>query len=607
MEDGLHYMPDEFRRLEPFTGVTAAGDVSGRARVLMKVLDDKSVRTVYQPIVSLTDGQTVGYEALSRVTMDIGFGLDIAQMFRVANVMKKTRELDELCWEKAVQGAAELDRSKKLFLNVCPNVISDKSFKNKFAAEFLGGNGLNPNDIVFEITEHNAVADSGAFLKSVEDYRYQNYRIAIDDVGAGFSGLNMIAKVKPDFIKIDMNLIRHIDKDEIKQHLCKSMADFSKSAGVKLVAEGIETENELKTLIRLKFDYGQGFFLSPPQENCAYGIPQRKIDLIGKYNMKYCGENSEHSLYPIIGNLSAAEEICLPDENADAVYKRLMANPTITSFTVVQDDAVLGFMTRTALIEVLGGRYGYWLHSKRRIRHLMSTNFLKVNYNMPIDQVSRLAMQRPNNRLYNPIVVEKDSKYLGTVTIKDLLDAHTKIEVEAAVQRNPLTKLPGNVMIEKEIKNRLFDGKPYCMIYIDVDNFKAYNDAYGFENGDLMLTLVADIIKECATRDEFVGHIGGDDFIIICDYHDGEDYCLEVLYKFFSRVRALYRKEDLDNGCITSINRNGVVEEFPIASLSIAAITNRTRNYKSLDEFSKSVATLKKKCKMHVGNYYDIQ
>jgi len=143
-------------------------------------------------------------------------------------------------------------------------------------------------------------------------------------------------------------------------------------------------------------------------------------------------------------------------------------------------------------------------------------------------------------------------------------------------------------------------------IYIDLDNFKAYNDAYGFENGDLMLKLVADIIKECARKNEFVGHIGGDDFIVICDYQEAGLLCQEILDKFNSQVGSLYRDDDLTNGFIISVNRHGVIESFPIASLSIAGISNKTNSYKSLDKFSKEIALLKKRCKKQAGSYFEI-
>jgi len=94
-----------------------------------------------------------------------------------------------------------------------------------------------------------------------------------------------------------------------------------------------------------------------------------------------------------------------------------------------------------------------------------------------------------------------------------------------------------------------------------------------------MLALVADILRECAVKNEFIGHIGGDDFIVICDYLEGEDYCKSVIDNFSLKVTSLYRDEDVKNGYIVSKNRHGVTENFSIASLSVAGISNKTKTY----------------------------
>ncbi|MDR2400497.1 MAG: GGDEF domain-containing protein [Deferribacteraceae bacterium] len=571
---------------------------------LRNILKGKHIKTVYQPIVSLSDGSIFGYEALSRIS-EKKFEMNIEQMFRTADRMNRSWELETLCRKRALENAAKLDKEKKLFLNVNSNIINDEKFKEGFTKSRLDRYGLNSDNIIFEITERVAALDSKAFLSSIEHYKNQNYGIALDDVGAGYSGLNLIANVLPNLIKLDMNLVRNIDKDETKQLLCKAMVEFGKNTGIYLVAEGIESEEELKTLINLDVDLGQGYFLGIPQEGFENAI-QRKTEIIIRQRSKLFRENIKSSIYPIIGHLAKPGHTFPPDENAGSVYDTLKLNPTITEFCVVDNNYPAGFMTRTLLNELLGGRYGYSLNAKKNIRKVMNKEFLRVNYNMPVDQVSRLAMQRPFEHLYNPVVVEKDKVYWGIVTIKDLLDACTKIEIDAAMHTNPLTRLPGNLLIEKEILRRIFSEQPYCITYFDIDNFKAYNDAYGFGNGDLMLTMVAEILKESAVKNEFVGHIGGDDFIVICDYHEGEGYCQAVIDSFSERVLALYRDEDIKNGHIISKNRHGVTELYPLASLSIAGISNRADTYQNIDSFLNRIAELKKKCKRQPGNYCEI-
>ncbi len=574
------------------------------AQKLDEIIEGGYIMPVYQPIISLTNGEIFGYEALSRISKD-NLKMNIEEMFKTADRTNRAWELETLCRIKALKGAAGMNREKKLFLNVNPNIIHDESFKNGFTKSRLEEYGLDFRNVIFEITERVAIMDSNAFLGSVSHYKNQNYGIAIDDVGAGYSALNVISEVKPGLIKLDKSLVRNIDKDRIKQLLCKALVDFGKGAGIKLIGEGIETQEELEALITLGVDLGQGFFLEIPQK-AFVDIGPEKVRMIKQCYAKKYINHVRNSVYPIIGHLAKPGCVFSPDEKVETVYEILRLNPGITEFTVVEKELSVGFMTRTSLHEILGGRYGFNLNIRKSIRQIINTGFLQVDYNTPVNQVSRLAMQRTFEELYNPIVVEREGKYFGIVTVKDLLDTSSRVELDVAAHSNPLTGLPGNLLIEKEIVNRVCGTLPFCITYYDIDNFKAYNDAYGFQNGDMMLMLVADILKRCAVRDEFIGHIGGDDFIVVCDYHEGEAYCKSVIDEFVTRVTSLYCSDDLQNGYIVSKNRNGVTENFPIASLSVAGISNKKRDYHAIDDFSKDIAQIKKKCKQHPGNYFEI-
>jgi len=322
--------------------------------------------------------------------------------------------------------------------------------------------------------------------------------------------------------------------------------------------------------------------------------------------IKYFNENAKSSIFPMISRFAEPGRTFTPETSVEEIYEALKFDHAITEFAVLDGNTAVGLMTRTALNELLGGRYGFWLYSKKPIGEVINADFLKVSSRMTIDYVTKLSMLRPQEKLYDPIVVEDEIGYRGTVAIKDLLNAYSEIEVEAAISKNPLTKLPGNMVIESELLKRIINDAPYCIIYIDIDNFKAYNDAYGFKNGDLILKFVADTLTACALNGEFVGHIGGDDYIIICDCHDGKDLCRRVIQKFESGISSFYRDTDLNNGFIVSTNRHGVVDSFPIASLSIAGISNKHTQYREMSDFSDAIAHLKKKCKKQSGNYFEI-
>ena len=250
-------------------------------KILDAILEGRLIMPVYQPIVSLIDGQIFGYEALSRIS-DNYLEIKIDSLFKLADMMGKSWELETLCRKKALKNARSMDEQKKLFLNVNPNIIHDVEFKNGFTKSRLEKYGLNFHNVVFEITERSAILEPETFINTINHYKKQNYGIAIDDVGSGFSGLNAINDIRPDIIKLDMNLTRDIDKDEIKQHLCRAMVDFGINSGIKLIVEGVETKEELQTLINLNVEFAQGYFFAFPHESFL-DISPEKSKLIERY------------------------------------------------------------------------------------------------------------------------------------------------------------------------------------------------------------------------------------------------------------------------------------------------------------------------------------
>lgn len=570
---------------------------------LDKIIDEKQIRTVFQPIVSLRDGTVMGHEALSRMTCESQISSP-EQLFQLAGQSERLWDLELLCRTTALRTAfhgSSKDPDKKLFLNVNPNVMHDEKFRHGFTKDYLKQYGIRPENIIFEITERNTVSDMESFRGTVNHYKEQNYNIAIDDVGAGFSGLNLISDIHPHYIKLDMNLIRGIDTDRIKFALVKSMVDLSKTTNILLIAEGVETREELITLVSLGVQYAQGFFLQKPNSQIGDILPQTR-SLIKELNRRknHVFSNPVGSIF--ISNICTPTETIPPEMKVETVFEKLKDNPWLFGFCVVKDGSVLGIMTKNNLVLQLSGRYGFSLNQNRPISFLMDTGYMAVDFHTPINAVSSAAMTRPPDKLYDFIVVTKEEKYLGTVTIKDLLQKTTEIEVVNAKFENPLTGLPGNVMIEQKISQCISSGEPYSVIYFDIDNFKAYNDVYGFENGDCIIKLLAQALTAHIPPNQFVGHIGGDDFVAVINRGDAGRYCREVIADFKQNAMKYYSQKDIQRNYITAENRHGVVEKFPLVSLSAAGIHETRHRFTSLVELTEELAKLKKKSKQQKGS-----
>ncbi|MDR2089485.1 MAG: response regulator [Clostridiales Family XIII bacterium] len=175
---------------------------------------------------------------------------------------------------------------------------------------------------------------------------------------------------------------------------------------------------------------------------------------------------------------------------------------------------------------------------------------------------------------------------------------------------NPLTGLPGNVEIQREIVSRISRGDRFAVAYVDLDNFKAYNDAYSFSRGDTVIVLTADILRDQVrlrgNADDFIGHIGGDDFIFVSTPDKIAKICEDVIAVFDERIREFYNEQDRQALCVKTVNRKGDVEVFPLMSISIAVATNQHRVLDSYPVISDIATELKKKLKRMPGSNYCI-
>ena len=573
---------------------------------LKKILVNQDIKAVFQPIISLNNGVVFGYEALSRGPQGSSLEKPDA-LFSAAAKFDKVWELEFICRSKAFAKARDLPADKMLFINVAPQIINDVRFQKGVTLEMLADFHIDASNIIFEITEKNSIDDYKSFRRVLDHYSGQGYKIAIDDVGSGYSGLKLLAESRPHYIKIDMDLVRNIDKDTLKQGLMKAFYEFSVVANMKIIAEGIETIDELNTIIDIGIPYGQGYLLQRPAAELVDSSWKVKEVIINKNNRK----RQEAFYTPLtmpIGEISRQDQGFSAMVNAGQILDYFNENPNVMGITVLQDNAPVGLLMKNKLLTHLATKYGVAVYMNRPIGLLMDQNFLVVDYNTPLEQVSKLAVARGEESLYDYIVITRQDKYYGITTVKQLLEKTTYLEINRAKHSNPLSGLPGNVLIEEKLKVVIDSGQTYGVLYFDLDNFKAYNDVYGFDNGDKVLCMTAQIIqaqfKNSNIMDVFVGHIGGDDFIAIVKDLDVMPLCQRIIDYFDVQIRKFYTEEDKKRNYIVAKNRHGVEENYPIVSLSIAVLTDVGRNFKNPGDLAEAASVVKKKCKLDWRSCY---
>ena len=575
---------------------------------LLAIIREKKITPVFQPIVSLADGEPLGYEALARGPAGSPLHMP-TDLFEAAARCKLLPALEHVCREVAIQQARMLAPGQQLFLNVTPEVINDPEFRNGRTKQVVLHHGLIPEQVAFEITERTAISDFGNFTRALHHYRRQGYCIAVDDAGAGYSSLQAIAELYPDFIKLDMSIVRDIHNNPFKIAILEALVNLAAAMNSKIIAEGVETEDELTTVMKLGVGYAQGYLLARPA-NPAAPVSPEAVALIRKFRRQEAGRRSREtgtSLGRVIGEIVEHVPVVAPETTTEQVEAKFAAS-AVRGVVVVQDGKPVGLVMKNRLYFHLGSYYGVSLYHKRPVDLVMDASPLIVNADLPLEAVSKIAMSREESNLYDLIIVVQEGRYAGVVSIMNLLNNITELQVLCAHNSNPLTGLPGNLMIEEKLRCLLTNEAQFAVLYVDLNNFKAYNDKYGFERGDAVLLMTAETLSRALAREgqgeDFLGHIGGDDFLIITSPDRAENISRAIIEIFDKEIRTAYSAEDLERGYIQVKNRRGVLEKYPVTSISVAGVSNKYRSFTNYWEIPEVAAELKKAAKQQKGSCF---
>lgn len=251
----------------------------------------------------------LGFEGLTRGPIQSRFQSPL-QLFKYAEEYGSLYTLEKTARELAFENSSTiLSKDEKLFINLSPQVIYDPSFTPGHTISLLKQYKLSPQNIVFEITERSAIEDFSAFTKVLHHYRDQGFQIAVDDAGAGYSSLQAISEIQPDYIKVDRSLISKIHENNVKKHILDAFVTFAKKMDSIIIAEGIELEEELEAVIQLGIDCGQGYYISRPS------FPVVSIDetLVEKIISKHTQLINKKIKKPIIVQLD--DEIVIMNNN----------------------------------------------------------------------------------------------------------------------------------------------------------------------------------------------------------------------------------------------------------------------------------------------------
>ena len=559
---------------------------------LSSILTQGGLHSLFQPIVCLSERRILGYEALSRGPSNSPLHSPI-NLFAVARHAGRLTELEIACRESACRRFSQQRLDGKLFLNVSPESLLEPQYQSGLTLKLLQNLGIPASQVVIELTEQTPTDDFQLLYNALHHYRDMGFSIALDDLGAGYSSLRLWSELRPDYVKIDRHFIDGIHLDAVKREFVGSILQIAKASRAKVIAEGIELPEELAVLTEMGVDLVQGYLICRPQEHpprdAAPMLPGPVLTTLPALT----DEVSD------LGALLIEQAAVTGDTATPLVLEAFRRQANLNSLAVLDEQGrPCGIVHRHSLSDALLKPFATDLFARKPISRLMSDDFLAVELTQSLQSVSRLLTSRARQRIEEDFIITHQGRYIGLGRVIDVLKLITEQKIQQARYANPLTLLPGNVPIKQCLTRLLQQQRKAAICYVDIDSFKPFNDIYGYSRGDEVLLCLAQCLSERVdpARD-FVGHIGGDDFMLVLGSQDWEVRLEVLLEDFQKQCRRFYRSEHLEAGCFIAHNRLGQRQEFPLLSLSIGVVQLRPEACVDLD--ADQLADLASQAKHH--------
>lgn len=558
------------------------------------IRSDNELVVKYAPIVSLLDGSLYGYEAVPFASKT-DTRLDINTFYETAEKAGVLFESDSLLREAAIRGFPSKTGDVKLFLPVPAQIVYDPRLYPGNTLRRIEAAGLRPEHVVLVIV--GGEEKLGEKVRAaLHHYRSQGFRIALSGITLTLSSLRLMVQLHPDYAQLNVGWVRGESLDSVDESLLQGVISLSNKEQILLIADGLDKEEQLPALITNGMNYGKGNWIGKEHKHSQDVAPRVQKQIRGEVNRRYQGASG--SLAELVIPVQVFSRNTLVSE----ISRIFELHREAQGVVIADNGKPIGLLMKEKLHKMLSGQFGLPLYWNRIVGKIMDTHPMIVDESLPVDQVSQMAMAREPDKLYDAVIVTREGLVTGVVSIRAMLEWVTQTRMKDAQWANPLTGLPGNERIRREMIRRLADGNPFAVWYADLDHFKWYNDQYGFHKGDDVIRFTGEILVAVArnhvSEQCFVGHIGGDDFILLSSITDPEIMAQDILERFVNGVGAL---EGQRMGPV--MDRSGhPLDDATGLSLSLSVLLCEDTSGWTPEKLSHKAALLKKKAKQVNGN-----
>ena len=535
------------------------------------------LKFAYQPIVSIRSGKTYGVEVFIRNYTEAGGFYSIQNFFDEAFGDGTLYQVDLYIRVEVLKKFKKFKIDNlRLFYNIDYRIVQMPDFIIGNTTELFKELKLDNNLIYFEISEKSTIKDPNAIKSLLSIYKQEGFGTVVDNFATGISGFQLLYYPNCDLIKLDRMFIEDIAKDLKKRLFFSSIIKMAHIVNIKVIAVCVQDIEEYYACKDMGVDFIQGYFIEEPSIDYKKVKPYyENIEQLYKNDKRESKSNmiEKDSIdkIPTLLNSSTLEEIF--------VYFKINSSNTFVPI-IDSYNKLLGVIYEKDIKKLSYSQYGMSLakniNSDKPVEKYM-TSVVSAEISWSVDKILDIytLSQKDNTGVF----ITKNNEYYGFLDTNNLLRLSYFRNLEIARDQNPLTKLPGNTQIEKYINNIFLnkENKIYHIVYFDFNDFKPFNDSYGFRQGDRAINIFAQILKkELSSKEKiFIGHIGGDDFFCGLEGYKFED-SFEIIKKIRDNFKldatSLYNSEDRQNNYIKSKDRFGIKRKFKLLDVAAAII-----------------------------------
>ncbi len=542
------------------------------SRQLRKVLDERTLTTVFQPIFGFREGRVLGYEALVRGPQGSLIQTP-AELFGAATQEGVSAELNLLCVQEILRAFSERKIAGSLFLNVSPQVILQGGLSQQRAARFLQSLAIEPERVVIELTEDYPTLDFQVVHEALMLYRSMGFRIAIDDLGEGFASLRLWSELKPEYVKADKHFVTGIAEDPVKMQFLRAIQHIAENSASQVIAEGIENAADFKVVKDIGIACGQGWFIGRPAENPDGKLPPEaerahadaRVPVVPAPRLRAGTEPSAHDF------VRDAQPVS-PQASLASVLQQFVRSPTLAAIPVMGAAGIEGVVSRSWLDLVRMSPQAPELNARPCIEFADRAP-IKVEADLDLASLTAILVESDVRRISDGFVILSGGRYLGMGTSGDVMRSLQSSRVLAARYTNPLTLLPGQVPINEHLERLLAGHVPFTAWFIEIDQMRGLNDSQGFSAGDALIHATARLVESvCEHGVDFAGHFTGSRFVLLVQSEDWQVRAERLSAGFPPVMEAHVPATEHERGYFTVKRRDGHEYVRPLPKLGIGIL-----------------------------------